>query len=323
MEDMMRMLADAPEEQRKTMMKSRFEMFAAMPEDQRLNGMGEMISALAKFSPDKRKRMIRTRNRVIAELPTDQRDTIMKSRLKLAMKLPKEVHETDMMTMMETLPELPEELRMTFTNSLKQHMEAAGMPMPPMPGMTMPATQAKPATPSTSAGPADMVKAQEEMMKQLATASDEMRKAALKGRWDEILKGSDAAIADSIKVMMQALTKLPDEQRRTIIRTRADVVGSLTEDQIRRILRARAMAMKDHADIDNEDKMIALEEMPWVPEGPRMRFANTMMEFMKSMNMPPPPMPATPIHHGKPMEKKGFFSKNWKCTTCGRGFPAK
>ncbi len=82
------------------------------------------------------------------------------------------------------------------------------------------------------------------------------------------------------------------------------------------------MALKGMESLDKEDQMIASEEMPWVPEGPRMRFANVMTNFMKSMGMNPPPMPSTPVHHGKPMEKKGLFSKSWKCPACGRGFPA-
>ncbi len=326
MEDMMRMLADAPEEQRKVMMKSRLEMVAAMPEDQRLNAMSEMISAIARFPDDKRKRMISTRNRIVAEFPPSTRDIIMQARVRLAMKLPKDVNEKDMMTMMQTLPELPDDLKMNFMNSMKNQFEEAGMPMPPMPGMARPTPQAtKPTTLVAAAipsGPVDMVKAQEDMMKQLASASEDMRRTALKGRWDEILKGSDQAAGDSIKVMMQALARLPDEQRRTLIRTRTEVVGSLGEDQIKRVLGARAMALKGMENLDKEDQMIAREEMPWVPQGPRMHFANTMANFMKSMGMSPPPMPSTPVHHGKPMEKKGFLSKSWRCTTCGRGFPA-
>lgn len=326
MEDMMRMLADAPEEQRKAMMKSRLEMVAAMPEDQRLGAMSEMISAIAKFSDEKRKKMISTRNRIVAEFPASTRDTIMQARVKLAMKLPKDVNEKDMMTMMQTLSELPDDLKMNFMSSMKHQFEEAGMSMPSMPGMAMPAPQpTKATTPSAApapSGPADMVKAQEDMMKQLATASEDMRRTALKGRWDEILKGSDQAVGDSIKVMMQALARLPDEQRRTLIRTRTEVVGSLGEDQIKRILGARAMTLKGMETLDKEDQMIAMEEMPWVPEAQRMRFANTMANFMKSMGMSPPPMPSTPMHHGKQMEKKGLFSKSWKCTACGRGFPA-
>ncbi len=326
MEDMMRMLADAPEEQRKAMMKSRLEMVAAMPEEQRLNAMTEMVSAIARFPDEKSKKMISTRNRIVAEFPPATRDTIMQARIKLAMKLPKDVNEKDMMIMMQTLSELPDNLKMNFTNSMKHQFEEAGLPMPPMPGMAMPAAQAtKPTAPVVAPAPSgsvDIVKAQEDMMKQLATASEDMRRTALKGRWDEILKGSDQTVGDSIKVMMQALARLPDGQRRTITRTRIEVVGSLGEDQIKRIIGARAMALKGMENLDKEDQMIAMEEMPWVPQGLRMHFMDTLANFRKSMGMSPPPMPPTPVHHGKPMEKKGLFSKSWKCTACGRGFPA-
>jgi len=323
MEDMIRMLAGAPVDQRRAMMKSRLEMLAAMPKEQRLNGMAEMITAVSRLPEEKRKIMISDRNRIVAEFSPETRDTIMESRVALAMKLPKEVNELDMMTIMQTLPDLPENLKMVFVGSMKRHMEAAGMPMPQMPGMAMPGQGAiKAAAAAAPSGPADMLKAQEDMMRQLATAPEEMRRSALKGRFDEILAGSDDQLRDSLKVMMQALSKLSDGQRRTLIGTRSYVIGSRSDDQIKRILTARAMAMKGLENLDKEDRMVMMEEMPWVPEGPRMRLSNVMMSFMKSMGMPPPPMPSTPMHHGKPMQKTGFFSKSWKCETCGRGFPA-
>jgi hypothetical protein len=68
--------------------------------------------------------------------------------------------------------------------------------------------------------------------------------------------------------------------------------------------------------------MLIAEELPWVPAEPRQRFVSTMTSFAKSMNMPLPPMPQTPAHHGTPMAKKGLFSKRWECETCGRGYPA-
>lgn len=324
MEDMIRMLADVPEEQRKAMIKSRLEMVAAMPEEQRSNAMSEMISAIARLPDDKRTKMISTRNRVVAEFPNATRDSIMRTRIKVGTKLPKGVNESDMTTMMQTLGELPDNLKTGFVNSMKAQFEEAGMAMPQMPGMAMPALQPdkQSASAPASSGPVDMVKAQEDMMRQLASAPEAMRRTALRGRWDEILKGSDQGVGESIKVMMLALARLPDEQRRSLIRTRTEVIGSLDEDQIKRILRGRTMAMKGTEDIDREDQMIAMEEMPWVPEAPRMRFATTMSSYMKSMGMAAPSMPSTPVHHGKPMEKKGFISKNWRCATCGRGFPA-
>ncbi len=319
----MRMLADAPEEQRRAMLKSRFEMFAAMPEDQRLNGMAEMITALTRFPPDKRKRLIRTRNLVIAEFPPSTRETIMKARIQLGMKLPKDVNDTDMATMMETLPELPEDLRATFVGSLKKGFETLGMAPPQMPGMAPLSPTPKQVQAPSPAESVDIIKAQEDMMRKLAAASEEMRTAAVKGRFEEILRGSDESVENSVKVLLQAISKLPDDQRRALIRTRTQVIGALSEEQIRRLLRARAIAGKEIQSIENEDKMIAAEELPWVPAIERGRFMNTMTAFIKSMNMPPPPMPSTPVHHAKPMQKKGIFSKSWKCETCGRGFPAK
>jgi len=314
------MLADAPEEQRKPLLKSRLEMLVAMPEEQRLNGMSEMITAVVRLPPDKRAKVISTRNAVIAEFPPATRDAVMQSRIKLAARLPREVNEADMSTMLQTASALPENLRATFLESLKANLQKAGMPVPPMPGM-QPAAPAAPSAPS-GPQPPDMVEAQVAMMKQLAAADETMRRAALKGRWDEVLRGSDQDVANAVKVMSLALAKLPDDQRRTLIRTRTDVIGSLPEAQIRRILTARAQGLKETPQLDQEDKMLLMEELPWVPAEPRQRFVSTMTAFAKSMNMPLPPMSQTPAHHGKPMAKKGLFSKRWECETCGRGYPA-
>jgi hypothetical protein len=320
MEDMIRMLADAPEEQRKPLLKSRLEMLAAMPEEQRLNGMSEMITAVARLSPDKRAKLISTRNAVIAEFPPATRDAVMQSRIKLAGRLPKEVNEADMATMLQTASALPANLQAAFLESLKANLQKAGMPLPPMPGLQPPA----PAAPSAPSGPQppNMVEAQAAMMKQLAAAEEDMRRTALKGRWDEVLQGSDQDLANSVKVMSLALAELPDDQRRTLIRTRTEVIGSLPEAQIQRILAARARGLKENPKLDQEDRMIMVEELPWVPAELRQKFVSTMTSFAKSMNMQLPPMPQTPAHHGKPMAKKGLFSKRWECGTCGRGYPA-
>ncbi len=319
MEDMIRMLADAPEEQRKPLLKSRLEMLAAMPEEQRLNGMSEMITAVARLPPDKRAKLISTRNAVIAEFPPATRDTVMQSRIQLAGRLPKEVNEADMTTMLQTASTLPANLQAIFLESLKTNLQKAGMPLPPMPGLTPP--PAGPSAPSAPQAP-NMVEAQAAMMKQLAAADEGMRRTALKGRWDEVLRGSDQDVANSVRIMALALAKLPDDQRRTLIRTRTEVIGSLPEAQIQRILAARATGLKESPDLDREDRMLLMEELPWVPAEPRQRFVSTMASFAKSMNMPAPPMPSTPAHHGKPMTKKGFISKRWECETCGRGYPA-
>jgi hypothetical protein len=301
MEDMIRMLADAPEEQRKPLLKSRLEMLAAMPEEQRLNGMSEMITAVARLPPEKRAKLISTRNAVIAEFPPATRDTVMQARIKLAGQLPKEVNEVDMAAMLQTASTLPANLQATFLESLRANLQKAGMPLFPMPGPQAPA----PAAPSAPSGPQppSMVEAQVSMMKQLAVANEGMRRTALRGRWEEVLKGSDEDVANSVKVMSLALAQLPDEQRRTLIRSRTEVIGSLPEAQIRRILAARAAGLKENPKLDQEDRIIIVEELPWVAAEPRQRFVSTMTSFARSMNMPMPQMPQTPAHHGMPMAK--------------------
>ncbi len=126
----MRLLADAPADQRKMMIKSRIEMFLASDETHRRAGMKDMVLALSRLNPDQRKRLVSTRSLVIAELPLDKRNTIMASRVALAMELPAEVHKADMQAMMETISEIPENLRQSFVDSIKSAMAAAGMPAP-------------------------------------------------------------------------------------------------------------------------------------------------------------------------------------------------
>ncbi len=130
MEDMMKLLADAPGEQRKMMIKSRIDMFLASDETHRRAGMKDMLIALSHLSPDKRNRLISTRSQVIAELSPEKRDTIMASRVALANELPPETHQADMQAVMEVLPEIPEGLRQGFIESMNRAMAVAGMSLP-------------------------------------------------------------------------------------------------------------------------------------------------------------------------------------------------
>jgi len=130
MEEMMKFLADAPAEQRKIMIKSRIEMFLSADETNRRNGMREMITALSKLKPEQRRRLVAARSLAIAELLPDKQQTIMASRAALAKELPPEVNGADMTAVMETLSEIPAGQRLTFMDSMKKAMEAAGMQLP-------------------------------------------------------------------------------------------------------------------------------------------------------------------------------------------------
>ncbi len=119
-------LANATEEQRRPMMKSRIEMFVYQPPDQRLKGMGEMVTIVAGMNDEQRKKMIRSRN---VELPDDPKTVIMATRIALAKTLPGDIHKLDMKIMIEAIPEMPKDLQTKFRQTLKEQMQAAGLSM--------------------------------------------------------------------------------------------------------------------------------------------------------------------------------------------------
>lgn len=126
MDDMVRMLASAPEGERKTMVKSRLQMFLGMPEEQRQMGIKGMITALHKLPPDQKRRMLKTRTEVIGEFAEEQRRTIMKSRM-MAMKDLPDVNMTDMQGTEQVMMEVPEGPRMAFMRTMQELKES--MPM--------------------------------------------------------------------------------------------------------------------------------------------------------------------------------------------------
>lgn len=125
----MTMIADAPEEQRRPMMKARIETLVSKPKDQRLTDMGEMVTVGARMNDGRRKKMIRARNFAIAELPDDQRSKIMATRIALAKTLPGEIHKLDMKIMIEAIFEMTADFQTRFRQTLKEQLQAAHMSM--------------------------------------------------------------------------------------------------------------------------------------------------------------------------------------------------
>ncbi len=130
MDQMVKMLANAPEEQRRAMVKQRMEMFLSMPEDNRIQGMKGMVSSIGKLNADEKRRLIKTRTEVVASYPDEPRKVLLVSRMKAGMQLPKDVDESDMKTIKEVLPELPENLRANFMATQQDLMKSMGVSMP-------------------------------------------------------------------------------------------------------------------------------------------------------------------------------------------------
>jgi hypothetical protein len=128
MEDMIKMMADAPQEERKQMMTDRLKMFASMPEDQRVESISQLITGFSKLPPEKREELIAGRTMIIANFSEDERKTLMVGRAKAGMKVGPEIHESDMALSEKAAMNLPDDQKMAFMASLNEvKAEMGGM----------------------------------------------------------------------------------------------------------------------------------------------------------------------------------------------------
>lgn len=130
MDEMIRMLANAPEEQRRAMVRQRMDMFLSMPEENRVQGMQGMLLSIGKLSPDAKTRLIKTRTEVVASYPYEERKQLLQARMKAGMGLPKDVDTADMRAIERVLPQLQENLRANFVKTKQELMKAMGVSMP-------------------------------------------------------------------------------------------------------------------------------------------------------------------------------------------------
>lgn len=126
MEEMIQMLAKAPEEERKALMTERLQMFASMPEEQRVESIAQLVQGLSTLKAKQREEFIKGRTMIIASLPEEARLAVMAGRMKAAMKVAPEVHESDMELTERAVPALPEALRDNFTQSMAQVKQSMG-----------------------------------------------------------------------------------------------------------------------------------------------------------------------------------------------------
>ncbi len=130
MDEMIKMLANAPEEQRRAMVRQRMDMFLSMPEENRVQGMRGMLLSIGKLSPDAKTRLIKTRTEVVASYPDPERKHLLQARMKAGMGLPKDVDTADMQAIERVLQDLPENLRSNFMKTRQELMKAMGVTKP-------------------------------------------------------------------------------------------------------------------------------------------------------------------------------------------------
>ncbi len=129
MDDMIRMMAEAPEEEQNQMMTDRLLMFAAMPEDQRVNSMSQLITGFSKLPPDQREKLIAGQTRILAKLPEAKRKAVLVGRMKAGVKVGPEIHDSDMRLTNNAAMRLPDDKRAAFLASMEEVQAEMGSAM--------------------------------------------------------------------------------------------------------------------------------------------------------------------------------------------------
>jgi len=135
MEDMVKMLADAPENQRKMMLMERFKMIAGQPEDQRVESVKGILMAISKLDASKKKVFIRTRTDALIETSEDNRKKVLVARVKAGGQVPEDVNKMDILLTLNYTMQWPKEKLDMFMAGIKAAYEATGMTMPDVKSM--------------------------------------------------------------------------------------------------------------------------------------------------------------------------------------------
>lgn len=130
MEDMIKMLAQAPPEQRTAMMKERMQMFLEMQEEKRVEAIAGLVKALGDLKPAQREELIKGRTMLMASFPEKERTQLAAARMKAGQKLPKAVHESDMQITQKVAMELPDDLKKNFAQTMEKLQKEMGATMP-------------------------------------------------------------------------------------------------------------------------------------------------------------------------------------------------
>ena len=132
MDEMIKMLADAPEEQRHQMLTQRLKMVAGQPEEQRVKSQVGLISAIANLKDKKMKPFIATRTKVLMSLSPEEKEALIIGRLKAGKMLDEKANMSDMKTTLEVTKEMGEDKYNVLTGLIKKVAEKHGLPAPAM-----------------------------------------------------------------------------------------------------------------------------------------------------------------------------------------------
>jgi DNA-directed RNA polymerase specialized sigma24 family protein len=120
---MVKMLAEAPENQRITMLESRLREFAAMADKQRAEAMAQMIKAVATLPPDKRVTLAKSRIDCLCEkFDPSTRKALAATHMMALMNVPEATRKADLEATFGCLNQVSAKNRSEFANTMKAIM---------------------------------------------------------------------------------------------------------------------------------------------------------------------------------------------------------
>ncbi len=122
------------------------------------------------------------------------------------------------------------------------------------------------------------------MMKMLGGMPHMMRKPMMKGRVTQLLSLSEEKRQESIRDMIGAFNhpSVKAKTRESLVATRLEIIGELTEEQRRTIISSRAQALKEAPELDKADQRVQELILPKVPQNARSAFMKTWDHVRKN-----------------------------------------
>ena len=115
------------------------------------------------------------------------------------------------------------------------------------------------------------------MMKMLAGMPHMMRKPMMKGRINQLLSLTEEQRQDSIRDMIGAFhsDKVKPKARESLVATRVEIVGELSDEKRHTIISSRSEALKVAPDLDKQDREVQSKILAKISKSTRDKFQAT------------------------------------------------
>ena len=294
MQDMVASLATMPESQRRTMMEDRLKMFYEMPDDRRQQAMKGMIEALHGLSDKELRKLVKTRTEVLCTFTPEQRNPLMGIHMQILEGLGQEGMMREMGGVEAIMPELSPEDR-KIVQAMMSRMKG-GIP-------AQAEEPAKAAAPPAGMSMGDMVAA-------LAKQPEEGRRAMMEERLNMFYEMDNAQREKSMRMMLQALQGLPENDFYKIVRTRTRILADFPAEKRKTLMQTHMGILQTLPEKQRMQEMqIVQEAIQGLPAAQKQVMMSAMqgMTAMKPQAAPaaqpasrPAPTPRPATHEAAP-----------------------